>query len=142
MARIPATPIDVWAVNQTEPIVGQAEQEELADLLSCGHPIADLLSTGSQGDRVGRARRGRRRGPGASFERWDKIASAAWYRPQPSEDQRPAGGDRHDVVDVQDDPRCAAWPTAVAAAEAVASEDPEAEPGGEGIAGTPGAGVV
>jgi hypothetical protein len=46
------------------------------------------------------------------------------------------------VVDVQDDAGRVSRAAAVAAAEAVASEDPEAEPGGEGIAGTPGAGVV
>jgi hypothetical protein len=39
------------------------------------------------------------------------------------------------VVDVQDDALGAARATAVMTAEAVASEDPEAEPGGERIAG-------
>ena len=47
----------------------------------------------------------------------------------------PAGRDRHDVVDVEHDTRRVARTAAVAAAEAVANEDPEAEPGGEGIAG-------
>ena len=48
-----------------------------------------------------------------------------------------ASSDRHDVVDVQDDAGSVARATAVAAAEAVASEDPEAEPGGEGTADCP-----
>jgi hypothetical protein len=47
----------------------------------------------------------------------------------------PAGCDRHDVVDVEDDTRRIARPAAVPTAEAVTNEDPEAEPGREGIAG-------
>ena len=43
------------------------------------------------------------------------------------------------MVDVQDDAGCTARTTAVAAAEAIALEDPEAEPGGEGIPDAPGA---
>ena len=41
------------------------------------------------------------------------------------------------MVDVEHDPRRAALTTAVAAAEAVASEDPEAKLGGERIASPP-----
>jgi hypothetical protein len=41
------------------------------------------------------------------------------------------------VVDVEHDPRCAARTTAIAAAEAVASEDPETELGRERIADPP-----
>jgi hypothetical protein len=41
------------------------------------------------------------------------------------------------MVDVEHDPRRAALAAAVAAAEAVAGEDPEAELGGERIADTP-----
>ena len=44
--------------------------------------------------------------------------------------RHPAGYDRHDVVDVQDHAGCVSRAAAVAAAEAVASEDPEAELGG------------
>ena len=43
---------------------------------------------------------------------------------------------------MEHDTGCAARATAVAAAEAVASEDPEAELGGEGVADTPGAAAL
>ena len=46
------------------------------------------------------------------------------------------------MVDMEHDGGCGARPAAEAAARAVASEDPEAESGGEGIAGTPGAAAL
>ena len=48
-----------------------------------------------------------------------------------------ASSDRHDVVDVQDDAGSVARATAVAAAEAVPLQDPEAQLRGQGIAGSP-----
>ena len=57
---------------------------------------------------------------GAFLARGEQVALA----------RGPAGDNRHEVVDVEHDTGCAARATAVAAAEAVASEDPEAELGG------------
>ena len=52
-----------------------------------------------------------------------------------------SSGERHDVVDVQHDAGRAARATAVAAAEAIALQDAEAQLRGQGIAGSPDAGA-
>jgi len=48
----------------------------------------------------------------------------------------PASDEGHDVVDMEDDAGCSTRPPTVPAAKAIALQDVESKPGGDGVAGS------